>query len=317
MSVDRLKSKQDMHISNITDNKKSSPLQNKPVAMSINPVSSNNASFDLIMSQLDIANQRAFNEYQTLQWKEASIEKKQLALLMCEVDFYEEYLSHYGEQGAAFMMLSVALALKNICALYGCFLAHHGQHRLVVLIKGGNQESVQAIANHLCDAVKNTRTEHNYSKKDHFITLSVGFSVTHPGSMAILKNQANSALTDAKLLGGNKIVHSHNKDHQAEIQARIKIRHARLKEKQQQLAPKTNNAAPTKANKDLFPELEGINPAKSKSRSKMYRGQPILEANPMDVDKNDSNHLQSSQTNKGLKKKPSSVRMYRGQIVDS
>lgn len=316
MSIYQLKANQGKSISNIKDTKKSSPLQNKTIAPHINSTSTNNASFDLIMSQLDIPNQQAFNEHQVAQWKEASIEKKQLALLSCEVDFYEEYLAHYGEQGASFMMLSVALSLKKICALYGCFLAYNGQHRLVVLIKGGNQDSVQAIANHLCDAVKETGTEHNYSEKENVITISIGFSITQPKAMETLKDQAYSALSNAKLLGGDKIIHSHNKGHQAEIQAHIKKTHDLVKEKQQ-LAPKMNNAAPTKSNKDLFHELDEINPAKSKSRTKMYRGQPITESNPTDTDKKNSSQDDPLQTNKATKKKTSSIRMYRGQIVDN
>jgi diguanylate cyclase (GGDEF)-like protein len=313
MSVERLKIKEDINIDKPTDNSKHAPSQKPHIANSKNNTSAHNASFDLLMSQLDIADKQAFNTFQRKQWKEAAIEQQQLAVLICDVDFYEEYLMHHGEQGASFMMLSVALAMKNSCLLMGGFLAHYEQRRFVVLAKGGDQNSTQEIADNLCKAVRNTRTEHKYSKVDNIVTLSIGFSIVHPGTMAILKKQANHALQNAKLLGGNKINHSHNNRHQAEIKSLFAKKRLLLKEKQ--LAPKQNFTAPVRSNNDLFPEPEKNKIIKTKSRPKMYRGQPILEPDNVDLEENKNIDSGSHKTQKSIKKKVSSIKMYRGHII--
>ncbi|WP_413700944.1 diguanylate cyclase domain-containing protein [Psychromonas sp. KJ10-10] len=180
MSVNPLKIQEDMHTEKTTDRNANTPSQKQHDTSNLGIASTSSASFDLVMSQLGIANQHAFNDYQTQQWQEAVIERQQLAVLTCEVDYYQEYLQHYGQQGASFMMVSVALAMKNVCFHSECFLAHFGQNRLVVLIKGGDQNSVQNIAENLCSAVKNTRTEHKHSQVDNIVTISVGFSSDSP-----------------------------------------------------------------------------------------------------------------------------------------
>lgn len=313
MSVNPLKIQEDMHTDETSGNNANTPLAKQDMTINQGIAStSSNASFDLVMSQLGIADRHAFNAYQAKLWQEAVIERQQLTVLTCEVDYYQEYLQHHGQQGASFMMVSVVLALKNVCMQTKGYLAYFGQNRLTVLIKGGDQNSVQGIAENLCLAVKNTATEHKYSKVDNIVTISIGFSTAHPNSMQTLENQAKNALKNAKILGRNKVSHSHNKNHHQQIQEMIKKRHALLKEKQQKLAPKQDMPAPKKTNYDLFADPLKNEAKKSQAHTKMYRGQPVLEP---DLSTASESKSKTTSTKEKSKKSLYSGKMYRGQMI--
>ena len=143
------------------------------------------------------------------------------------------------------MLVSVALALKNICDLYDCFLARDEGCGFVIIIKGGDQSSVLEVADCLCKAVKESRTEHKYSKISHIITLSVGVSAVYPRTIAILKSKVNNALQNAKILGGNKISND-NKESVQKVSCEI------ASQKRNMSAPELNKSAPNMDKVDFF-----------------------------------------------------------------
>jgi PleD family two-component response regulator len=79
------------------------------------------STIELVMSQIKIASHSDFEKQLAQHWQAAANEKQLLSVLICEIDFYHEYVEKYGLQGASFMLLVVALALKNICDQHGLF----------------------------------------------------------------------------------------------------------------------------------------------------------------------------------------------------
>jgi len=239
------------------------------------------STFDRVMSQLNIAGQSDFNEQQRRYWQEAAQEKKLLSVLICEIDCYKEYVDNYGGQGASFMLLVVALALKNICEQQGCFLARYRQEGFAILIKGGDKETILEIAASLCKAVEESRTEHKYSKESHIVTLRVGISAIYPESMATLKSAADNALQNAKLMGRNQVSNDTQKREPLITETEVQLAVSeRTTEKPDLFAPNKNESAP---NRDKIDRL----------------GEP------------------SHETTQEIEKKPAAVRMYRGYAVDS
>jgi len=163
------------------------------------------AAFRQVMSQMNIADRNAFDKQFSQQWNEASANKELLSVLVCEIDFFKEYHDNYGQQGASFMLLVIALALKNICEENGYFLAQYDKEEFAILIKGGNPEKIAEVAENLRQAVEKSNTEHKYSKISKIVTLSIGVSSMHPKSMQMLMKLTNNALHNAKESGRNKV----------------------------------------------------------------------------------------------------------------
>lgn len=166
---------------------------------------SSTAAFKQVMSQMNIADRSAFDQQFEQQWEEASDENELLSVLICEIDFFKEYHENYGQQGASFMILVVALALKNTCEKHGCFLAHYDKEEFAILIKGGDQNAILEIADSLRTAVEDSNTEHKFSKISKIVTLSIGISSLHPNSMQMLMKSTDKALLNAKNSGRNQV----------------------------------------------------------------------------------------------------------------
>ncbi|WP_413698481.1 diguanylate cyclase domain-containing protein [Psychromonas sp. KJ10-10] len=64
-----------------------------------------------------------------------------MSVLICEIDYFDNYKEHYGQQGSAFMLLVIGLALKNTCEKFGCYLAHYRGDEFAILIKGGTVDA--------------------------------------------------------------------------------------------------------------------------------------------------------------------------------
>ncbi|WP_415225112.1 diguanylate cyclase domain-containing protein [Psychromonas sp.] len=168
-------------------------------------VSAETSAFEQVMSQMNIADRRAFDNKYSQFWQEASDENELLSVLMCEIDFFKAYNDNYGHQGASFMLLVVGLALKNMCEKNGCFLARYKNEEFAILMKGGDQQKTLEVAESLRQAVESARTEHKYSSVSKIVTLSIGVSSIYPTSMKLLMKVADSALHDAKVSGRNQV----------------------------------------------------------------------------------------------------------------
>lgn len=163
------------------------------------------AAFKQVMSQMNISDRSAFDEHFEQQWEEASSDKSLLSVLICEIDYFKEYHEHYGPQGASFMLLVIALALKNTCEKQGYFLAHYDKEEFAILIKGGDQQHISEIAESLRHSVESSNTEHKYSKISEIVTLSIGISSMYPKSMRMLMKETNDALLSAQTSGRNQV----------------------------------------------------------------------------------------------------------------
>ncbi|WP_019617073.1 diguanylate cyclase domain-containing protein [Psychromonas ossibalaenae] len=168
-------------------------------------ISSESAAFEQVMSQMNIADRRQFDEQYAKLWQEASEEKQLLSALICEIDFFEAYNENYGHQAAAFMLLVVGLAMKKICEDYDSFLARYEGNVFAILIKDSDASKAHAVAEALRLAVEKSRTEHKYSSVSDVVTLSVGLSTITPTSQKILVEGADTALSFAKISGRNQV----------------------------------------------------------------------------------------------------------------
>ncbi|MDA7746021.1 diguanylate cyclase [Psychromonas sp.] len=163
------------------------------------------SAFEQVMKQMNIADRESFDSKFAQLWNEASDDKELLSVLICEIDFFDEYNENYGHQASSFMLLVIALALKTACEDHGCYLARYKGNEFGILIKGSDAESAVQIAEKLRYAVEKTRTENKYSTVADVVTVSIGVSSVYPTSMQVEIKQAGSALCTAKMSGRNQV----------------------------------------------------------------------------------------------------------------
>jgi diguanylate cyclase (GGDEF)-like protein len=168
-------------------------------------ISSELSAFGLVMSQMNIADSHEFDLKYAQFWEEASEDKQLLSVLICEIDFFDAYNKNYGHQAAAFMLLVIALALKNQCEKFGCFLARSKGDKFSILIKGGDLAKTRAIAEALHQSVEKSKTEHKHSSVSDIVTLSIGFSSVYPISRKDLITTADRALSLSQGSGCNQV----------------------------------------------------------------------------------------------------------------
>ena len=167
---------------------------------------SESSAFEQVMMQMNIADRKSFDKKYTQLWNEASEKNEMLSLMICEIDFFKAYHDNYGHQGASFMLLVIALALKTTCEEHECYLGRYKGDEFGILLKGGDIDSVNEIAEKLRIAVEKSRTEHKFSSVSNIVTLSIGLSSFYPTSMQVVMNQASAALGSAKTNGRNQVI---------------------------------------------------------------------------------------------------------------
>ncbi|WP_435235472.1 diguanylate cyclase domain-containing protein [Psychromonas sp. PT13] len=276
-----------------------------------------NSSFDRVMLQMNIADQHVFKSELAQQWQKAAFEHELISVLSCEIDFYDEYVKNYGVQGASFMLISVALTLKNICDLYGCLLTRNAHQGFNILVKGGTETSVKGIADGLCDAVKQSKTEHKYSKIGNIVTLSMGVSALYPQTMELFKEKAKVALHHAQDFGGNQCCNDPKKDVVPTIED-AKTEQPEMKQEQPVIEAEISEVL---AEEPIEIEPEAVE--RKSVLTRMYRGRKI-EVETKLSEKNAPISTSSAPNKDSVdffaepekpKQKEKPVRMYRGQII--
>jgi diguanylate cyclase (GGDEF)-like protein len=277
-----------------------------------------NDNFDRVMLQMNIADQSIFKKELAVQWKQAAIQQEMISVLSCEIDFYSEYVKNYSVQGASFMLISIALTLKNICDLYGCLLTRNDSQGFNILIKGGTESSVRGIADSLCEAVKQSQTEHKYSKIGNIITLSMGVSALHPQTMELFKGNAKAALYNAKESGGNQCK-SDKQQNVYQGSAEDHFEYPELMPEKPIMETETNEAE-----LQVSAEIQSETIPHNEPSTRMYRGQKIEVENGM-LEKNapisskpapNKDKVNDLAEPEKANVKQKSVRMYRGQIIN-
>ncbi|WP_022941601.1 diguanylate cyclase domain-containing protein [Psychromonas hadalis] len=166
------------------------------------------SDFKRLMSEMEINDRRDFNRYFVSAWQEATRDKELLSMVICELDFFDEYTQHYGQQTSEDILLIVACTLKSRCEELGCFVAHLEGAKFVAMVKAGNATKGLKVAESLRASVQELAMEHAHSPVKNSLTMSLGLSNIFPSdenSMKILMTKVDSALGDAKSSGYDQI----------------------------------------------------------------------------------------------------------------
>lgn len=154
----------------------------------------------------NIRNRRFFDETFEKTFSEIKRDKKSLAVLMIDIDFFKPYNDNYGHGQGDETLRKVAKALEKTIKRASDFVARYGGEEFVILLKDIKKDGVEAVANNLLNAVRELKITHEFSKIENYVTISIGASFYNSNSDITkleLLLKADEALYNVKNSGRN------------------------------------------------------------------------------------------------------------------
>ena len=130
----------------------------------------------------NIRNRRFFDETFEKTFSEIKRDKKSLAVLMIDIDFFKPYNDNYGHGQGDETLRKVAKALEKTIKRASDFVARYGGEEFVILLKDIKKDGVEAVANNLLNAVRELKITHEFSKIEKYVTVSIGASFYNSNS---------------------------------------------------------------------------------------------------------------------------------------
>lgn len=166
------------------------------------------SDFDRLMTEMQIPDRRDFNTYFVNAWQEASRDEELLSMVICELDFFDEYAKLHGQQTSEDILLIAACTLKSKSEELECFVARLEAQKFVALVKGGNATKGLKVAEGLRSSIQELAMDHASSPVSDYLTMSLGLSSVFPSdenSMKALMFKADAALSDEKSSGYDQV----------------------------------------------------------------------------------------------------------------
>lgn len=155
-----------------------------------------------------VANRRRFDEYLEQEWRRASREHYNLALMLCDIDFFKGYNDTYGHQAGDDCLIQVAQAMTRVATRPADLVARYGGEEFAIVLPSTDAEGTTTVARMLQKEIEARNIVHHTSSVAPYVTLSIGGAVLFPGhnnSSEALVRRADQALYQAKETGRNRI----------------------------------------------------------------------------------------------------------------
>ncbi len=130
----------------------------------------------------NIRNRRFFDETFEKTFSEIKRDKKSLAVLMIDIDFFKPYNDNYGHGQGDETLRKVAKALEKTIKRPSDFVARYGGEEFVVLLKNLDKDGLQTVAKKLLEAIRELKITHEFSKIEKYVTVSIGASFYNSSS---------------------------------------------------------------------------------------------------------------------------------------
>lgn len=156
----------------------------------------------------NIPNHRHFQERLDMEWRRARREKKPLALLMIDIDFFKFLNDAKGHQAGDECLRQISRALTKCLRRPGDVVARYGGEEFAAILPGLDLENGKVLAERARAAVEGLGIEHPASPVGRFVTTSVGVASMVPDRMNTsdtLVAAADRALYRAKQKGRNRV----------------------------------------------------------------------------------------------------------------
>jgi diguanylate cyclase (GGDEF)-like protein len=155
-----------------------------------------------------IANRRWFDERLQQEWYRMKRERRPLALIFCDVDYFKQYNDTYGHQMGDECLCAVARAVATAVQRSADLAARYGGEEFAVLLPETNLVGATIMAQAIQAHIQQLQLPHKQSQVSQHVTLSFGIASLIPNSSTTPEeflSQVDQALYQAKMEGRDRI----------------------------------------------------------------------------------------------------------------
>ena len=161
-----------------------------------------------------LANRRHFDARINQLWQEARKDKKPLALLFMDIDFFKPFNDNYGHAAGDECLQQVAKLLLTTVTRPDDLVARYGGEEFVCVLPDTDLQGAYQLACRLQENIKKLNLPHAYSQCSERITFSIGIAAEIPMDNEIAPDRllllADERLYMAKSAGRNQIILKEN-----------------------------------------------------------------------------------------------------------
>ncbi len=163
-----------------------------------------------ILARIDgltsVSNRRHFDDLLPQEWGRMRREKGELALLICDVDYFKPYNDTYGHLEGDTCLRRIAQAIDSSLQRPSDIVARYGGDEFVILLPNTNLDGALHLADEIHAQVSQLRIKHEQSPIADWVTVTIGACSGFPDE-ALPEYKfiwlADKALYEAKLKGRN------------------------------------------------------------------------------------------------------------------
>jgi diguanylate cyclase (GGDEF)-like protein len=164
------------------------------------------------LSQIDsltqLANRRLFYLHLQHYWQNLLRERKTIALIMCDIDYFKVYNDAYGYQAGNECLKKIASVLKESVRRSSDLVARYGGDEFAIILPYADIYFAFQIATKIKDKVRDLKISQTNRPIPSIVTVSLGLSCMIPhyqSSADDLLKAANFALYESKNNGKNQV----------------------------------------------------------------------------------------------------------------
>lgn len=156
-----------------------------------------------------LATRRQFNKSLEDEWRRMQRRTQDLSLILCKIDFFEEFQKNYGQQAGEICLRVVAQSIQGHIHRVGDVAARYDQSSFAILLPHTNEVQAVQIVAKISDAVYGLKIKHSPSPVNARVTVSLGVATLVPSAHRQpeqLLEMAEAALVAAEKKGHNCFV---------------------------------------------------------------------------------------------------------------
>lgn len=156
-----------------------------------------------------IHNRGFFNDTLAITWRQAVRGRREISLVMLDVDYFKPFNDHYGHPAGDDVLRRIARTLEDTLQRSTDYVARYGGEEFGVILTDTDMDGAMAVAENLRRAVRSLAIPHGYSRCADIVTISCGVAsmVADPAdSERTLVQLADAALYEAKAAGRDRVV---------------------------------------------------------------------------------------------------------------
>ncbi|PSB56270.1 hypothetical protein C7B61_20690, partial [filamentous cyanobacterium CCP1] len=123
-----------------------------------------------------LANRRYFDDYLDQEWNRMVREQSDLAIILCDIDYFKLYNDTYGHLAGDECLARVAQAIGRAIKRPADLAARYGGEEFAIILPNTNSIGAIQVAQEICQEVAQLKLAHAASQIQPWITLSLGIA---------------------------------------------------------------------------------------------------------------------------------------------